>query len=512
MVEVEDAGTLKKKITVTVYRDKIDAKRDEMFGELGTSAQVPGFRIGRAPRRLLEKRFGKEVAQDVRNSLIGESVGEAIEESELKTLGEPDIKLDDIEVPDTGDLSFSFEVEVAPEFDIPKLKGIEVKKVVSEVDDAKVDEYIQNLREGRASYEKTDEAAEEGDGIIAAAKITGDGVEFENPRVQLRVAPGSVEGLPLVDLAKDLTGKKVGDVVTVKVTAPEVHANEDWKSKDLTVELTVHEVSRRSLPEVNDEFVSTIGFETMKEFRDFIASRLKERVESETQQNLRQQICDYLLTNTDFELPPGVAARHTHSILQRQYVNLMQHGVPREKIEENQAQLLASAEVQAKNDLKLSFILGNIVEDMDIDVTDDEINARIASIATQQGRRPERMRQELAADGTIRQIEVSIREEKAIDKLLEDAKIADITPQEAEKLAKTAEEKPTKKAAKKTTSRKSAKKTEKKADDKAPKKTTKKTEKKPAKKAVKKAAKKVDDKSSKKTVKKAAKKSSKKSE
>lgn len=479
-VEVEDAGKLKKKITVTIYRDKIDAKRDEMFGELGTSAQVPGFRVGRAPRRLLEKRFGNEVSQDVRNSLIGESVGEAIEESQLKTLGEPDIKLEEIKLPDDGDLSFDFEVEVAPEFDLPKLKGIDVKKVVSEVDDAKVDEYIQNLREGRASYEKTDDPASEGDGIMAAAKITGDGVEFETPRVHLRVAPGSVEGLPLVDLARDLSGKKVGDVVTVKATAPEAHANDDWKGKDLTVELTVHEVARRSLPEVDDAFVSSIGFETMQEFRDFIASRLKDQVESETKQNLRQQICDYLLKSTDFELPAGVTARHTHSILQRQYVNLMQHGVTREKIEESQAELLGAAEEQAKNDLKLSFILGNILEGMDIDVNDDEINSRIASIATQQGQRPERMRQELAADGTIQQIAISIREEKAIDKLLEDAKIADITPQEAEKQAKAAT-KP--KAAKKPAPKKAAKKSADKDDKKTVKKTVKKTAKKSAKKS-----------------------------
>ncbi|MCK5113943.1 MAG: trigger factor [Phycisphaerae bacterium] len=522
-VEVEDCGTLKKKITVTIYRDKIDAKRDEMFGELGTSAQVPGFRIGRAPKRLLEKRFGKEVSQDVRNSLIGESVGEAIEESELKTLGEPDIKLDEIELPDTGDLSFSFEVEVAPEFDLPELKGIEVKKVVSEVDDAKVDEYIQNLREGRASYEKTDEAAAEGDGIIAAAKITGDGIEFETPRVHLRVAPGAVEGLPLVDLAKDLAGKKVGDVVTVKVTAPEVHANEDWKGKELSVELTVHEVSRRTLPEVDDAFVSTIGFETMKEFRDFIAARLNEQVESQTKQNMRQQICDHLLKSTDFELPAGVAARHTHSILQRQFVNLMQHGIPREKIEENQAELLASAEEQAKNDLKLSFILGNILEDMDVKVTDDEINSRIASMAMQQGRRPERMRQELAADGTIRQIAISIQEEKAIDKLLEDAKVEGITAEEAEKLAKDkdAADKPKAKKAAKKSVKKAAKKDDDKKSDAKPavkatvKKTAKKSDddKKPAaKKAVKKATKKADDKPKAKAAKKTAKKPSKKSE
>ncbi len=125
-VEVEDVAALKKKVAVTVPRGRIDAKMNEMFGELRTTAQVPGFRVGRAPQRLVEKRFGKEVAQDVRNALVGESIGSAIEDAELKTLGEPNIDLDTIELPDSGDMTFSFEVEIEPQFDLPDTGGIKV--------------------------------------------------------------------------------------------------------------------------------------------------------------------------------------------------------------------------------------------------------------------------------------------------------------------------------------------------------------------------------------------------
>jgi len=135
-INVEDAGTLRKKVTVTVPADRIAAKQSELFGELSRTAQVPGFRIGRAPRRLIEKRFGKEVVQDVRNAIIGESLGRAIEKSELNTLGEPDLDLDKIQLPEAGDMTYDFQVEVKPEFDLPELEGIEVEKQTVEVDDA----------------------------------------------------------------------------------------------------------------------------------------------------------------------------------------------------------------------------------------------------------------------------------------------------------------------------------------------------------------------------------------
>ncbi len=467
-VTVEDAGTLKKKVTVTIPRAKIDAKFDEMFGELGHTAQVPGFRIGHAPRRLIEKRFGKEVTQDVRNALLGESIGDAIKETELKTLGEPDLDLDKIEVPSSGDMQFSFEVEVAPEFDLPELTGVKVEKTAMIIDDAKVDEYLDQIRMGRAHYEVTDKAAAEGDVVTAEVKISGEGIEtLDRKGLSLRVAPGQIEGLPLVDLGKTLTGVKAGKTVSLAVTCPKSHPNEAWQEKNLTVELTITQVQARILPELNEEFATAAGFESLKDMKEFVRNRLEGRLEMESKRSMRDQVCQYLLDNTEFDLPEGVTARHTTRLLQRRYIELLQMGYPREKIDENLTELQAGAAEQAARELKLQFILGKIADQKEIEVTDDEINARIATMAQSYNRRPERMRQELEADGSLQAVATSIREEKALDTVLNDAEVIETTGEPAMKTEKKAAKKAEKPAEKKT-----AKKTEKKAVQKTEKKTT----------------------------------------
>jgi trigger factor len=403
---------------------------DEMFGELSTSAQVPGFRVGRAPRRLLEKRFGKEVTQDVRNAIIGESLGSAIEQADLKTMGEPDLKLDDIELPDDGDMSFSFEVEVQPEFDLPKTDGIEVTREIFEVDNDRVDEYINNIREGQARYEKTDEPAHDGDAIVAAAKITGEGIDHEVSHANLRVAASMLEGIALPELAETLKGKSAGDTVTLAKTVSENHGNEEWRGKDVEITLKVNEVHHRIVPEMNEEFATQAGFDNVEEFREFVASRLKARVDMEIQKSLRDQICKYLVANATFDLPEGVVQRHTQRAVQRRFVEMLQYGVPRERIEENLAELQAAAQEEATANLKLSFMLGRIADEQEIEVADAEINSRIAQMAAQYNRRPERLRQELASDGSLEQVAISLREEKALDTLLQAAKVNDATPED----------------------------------------------------------------------------------
>lgn len=432
-IAVEDAGTLKKKVTVTVPAERITAKRDEMFGELSGSAQIPGFRIGHAPRRLIEKRFGKDIANDVRNSLIGEALGQAVEKAQLKTVGEPDINLDTIELPDAGEMTFSFEVELFPEFNLPELKGIAVQKKVVTIDDARVDEQLEQFRSSRARYEETDGAAEEGDQIAASAVISGEGIErIERPGLMLRVAAGQVEAIPLVDMGKELAGKKAGDQVTLTVKVPDSHPNEAWRGKDATVEISVGTVRRRIVPEMNDEFALQAGFDSIAEMRQFIQRNLQGRAVTETQQAMREQIQTYLLDSTTFDLPEGVVKRHAAGVLRRRYVDLLYAGVPAEKIDENMAQLQAAASDQARRDLKLSFILGKIADEQKIEIGDDEVNARVAAMAQQYNRRPERMRQELESDGSISQVQVALLEEKVLDKLLADATISEVAPEAAE--------------------------------------------------------------------------------
>ena len=214
---------------------------------------------------------------------------------------------------------------------------------------------------------------------------------------------------PLILAADELRRRTVGDVVTLQTQAAQTHPNEDWRGKKLTIELTIHEVDRRILPEIDEAFAVARGFDSLDEFREFVAERLKVRVQQEIQSSLRNQICQHLLEKTDLALPEGAVRRQTERVLRKQYLDLLQAGVTREKIDENLAHLQAAADQRAQSDLKLSFILGRIAEEEKIEVGDDEINARIAQIAQTYNRRPERLRQELAADGSLEQLGVAIR-------------------------------------------------------------------------------------------------------
>jgi trigger factor len=425
-IAVEDAGTLKKKVTVTVPRARIDAKYNEMFGELSTSALVPGFRIGHAPRKLIEKRFGKDIAQDVRNGVIGESLGKAVEQADLKSIGEPEIDLEKIELPETGDLSYSFEVEVAPEFDLPELANIPVTRPALRFSEADAELYIKQILRNRAKYEVTDRPAAEGDVVTAGAKITGEGIEpHDCPALHLRVAPGQIEGLPLVDLGKALAGKKAGETASLSITVPDAHPNEKWRGKPVGVEIAVSEIRTPVLPEFNEAFCSELGFASTDQFRQFVSQRLQLQMREQTQTNMREQIVQYLLKGATFEVPEGVASRHARNVLARRYMDLLNSGVPREKIDENLAQLQAQATEQAKTSLKVTFILGKVAEKEGLTVEPGEVNARIAQMASRNNRRPERLRQELEQEGNLDELQSSILEDKAIDVLLSRAQITE---------------------------------------------------------------------------------------
>ncbi|MGB2999035.1 MAG: trigger factor family protein, partial [Phycisphaerae bacterium] len=152
-VTVEDAGVCKKKLVITVPRDRIDAKFDERFTELEREAQVPGFRPGHAPRRLIEKRFRRPVADEVRVALVTEAFEKAVEQEKLDVIGEPDLDPEQIELPEEGEMSFSVELEVRPEFELPDYKGIPVDAERPEITDEQVEDALKRLRESHGSLE-----------------------------------------------------------------------------------------------------------------------------------------------------------------------------------------------------------------------------------------------------------------------------------------------------------------------------------------------------------------------
>ena len=422
--DIEDLGGLRKKITVTVSAERIVAKREEMFGELSNTAQVPGFRIGRAPRRLIEKRFGREVTQDVRNAVVGESLGQMDEQTDLKVLGQPDLDLENIELPESGPLEYSFEVEVAPEFELPELKGIQVEQKGYEVTDYDIEEMLRQRQAVFARFDVSDEAADGGDFVTADTKVL---VEGDDPATasdqRLRVAPGQVEGLPLIELGTALTGKKTGETATVTVDVPQAHPHEAWRGKQATIEIAITQVEKQVLPALDDEFAKRFGMDTIQEVRDTVRQSLTMRVAMETRRQMREQVRQHLLDSTDLEVPEKAAENHTERILERQEMDLLSRGVPRDRIDEHMTELRASAGETAQRELKLMFILGQVAEKLEIEVTDEEVNSAIAQLAARNNRRPERVRQELEANGSLSSLQANLQDEKILDTLLSTAVI-----------------------------------------------------------------------------------------
>ena len=463
IVTIEEVGPCKKKVMIEVPEEAIKTATDEQYKSLQKDAVLPGFRRGRAPRRLLEKRFGKETTEQIKLQLLAEASDAAIKDNELNIFGEPDVDHENIELPAQGPMKFEFEVEVWPEFELPNLEGIPVTKTKLEVEDEQVQEELDQLRKYSGVWAPREEGAacEMDDRLLADVSIKLEDVDepekLDNTDISVR-ANGYVGSIPVEKLDEELVGIKPGETKQISVEVPKTYFNEDYRGKKADITIEVKEVKWLKPAEVDATFLERFGAETEDDLRESIQGMLDSRLEAEARSGMAEQIYKYLLENTDFDLPLDVVAQQASSVLQRQYVRMLQQGLSREKMDEEMANLKASSEDEAKNQLKTFFVIDKVCDKLDVQVTDEEVNGQVAQMAIQRGQRPERMKEQMARDGSLGQFRLEIRQNKCIEKLLETAAITEAEAgAETKKAKKTAKKKET--GAKKTT-KKSSKKSE----------------------------------------------------
>jgi len=455
-VTIEEAGPCKKKVVVEIPEEAVKSATDEQYETLRKDALVPGFRKGRAPRRLLEKRFGKETTEQIKLKLLVDASDSAVKDNELDVLREPDIDFENIELPDTGPLKFDFEVEVHPEFDLPQLEGIVVNKTKLEVADEQIDRELEQLRKRLGVWTPRETGAVElDDQIIADATLKVEDVEEEEKldNVEIYVRPnGFVGAIPVEKLDEVLVGAGAADTRQTTIDVPETYFREEYRGKKVDIRITVKDIKWLKPAQLDEDFLRKLAVEDENELREKIRDTLQGRLEQQSRTQMAEQIYRYLLDNSDFDLPVDVVAEHSTSLLQRQYSNLMMRGLSREQLEEQMDQLRAGSEQQAKEQLKTFFIMDKVAKKLEIDVSEEEINGYIAQLAIQQGQRPERMREGMLRDGSLAQFKLQVREEKCIAKLLESAKITEVKPEKKTKKAGKTANKATKKTAKKVAS------------------------------------------------------------
>jgi len=454
IITVSDAGPCKKKVEIEIPAEVIHEKLDEKYKELRRDAVLPGFRKGRAPIRLLEKRFGTDITKQVKLELMAAASEEAVKDNEINSLRDPDIDHEKIDLPDEGPLKFEFEVEVRPEFDLPELEGIAIEKPKIEVTDARVDEELAALQKRAGVWvPKEKGGAAIDDHVIADVVLVTEGSadhdKRENTEITIR-ENGFVAGIPVDGLGKLLTGAKHGDEKKTTVDVPATFYNEQYRGKKVDITIEVKEIKQMEPAELNEDFLKRFNMDHVDELKDSIREQMSQQAERQARTAMSEQVYSYLQENTELDLPETVVAEQSLSLLQRQYSNMLMQGMAKEQIDEQMDQLKASSEEQAAEQLKLYFVMDKIAEKLEVEVSEEEINGHIAYVAAMRGRRPEKMREELARDGSLTQFVLQIREEKCIEKILEKATVTEVDAVKPSAEKKTAKKKPAVKQKKST--------------------------------------------------------------
>ncbi len=434
----EDAGPARKRLTITIPADHIDEKLQDSMGALAGNAQLPGFRKGRAPKALLERRFGTAVREETRGQLLSEGYAAALEEHGLRPVSEPEPvgDTDAIQIEDGKPIVFSVEVEVVPDITMPSLEKVPVKKPLVEVTDEMIQTELDRQCIQAGEIREISEGFAAGDKVVGPGSASKEGDEapfFEHPAVDVVVPEeadggrGAILGLMVDGLHGLVAGKKAGDTVSVEVTGPESHELEHIRGQKLSITMTI-EKGLRIDPAEPADVAARYGLESEEILREQIKLALEQRVAVEQQAAMREQVYEYLMANADFELPQKMTENQAHRLLERARLEMIYRGsMSAEEIEQRVAEMRAEAQDESRKRLKLQFLLHRLADDLGIEVSEQEVNGRIAMIAYQRNMRPEKLRRDLIDQGMIGQIGTQIRDHKAVDRIIEDAEVTEVS-------------------------------------------------------------------------------------
>lgn len=434
-VEVESPSDCQRHVTVTVSRDDIDRYIDDEFNDLMDSAEVPGFRKGRAPKKLVRSRFQKDVSDRIKGRLIMDALSQVSDEQEFSAISEPDFAYEKVEIPEEGPLVFEFDIEVRPEFDLPEWKGIELEKEKTEVSDDQVTAHLNKLRERDAAMEPYDGKAEAGDYVICDLKFLREGkkiADLDEAEIPVRNKLSFADAL-LEDFDKLMVGAAEGDKKTAKVTISENASNADLREQEVEIEFKLLDVKRLELPEVDEEFMSQFGeFNEVDEFRQAISSSLQGQFEYRSQQNLRDQITQKLLADADWSLPPSLLKSQANRELERTVLELRYSGFTDDQIQAHSNEIRRNAQAATERSLKQHFIFEKIAEAEAIEPAPEDYELEVLRIAAQQRQSPRKVRAQLERSGGIDVLRNQILERQVLELIEKEAKLTEVDAEAAD--------------------------------------------------------------------------------
>jgi trigger factor len=425
-VNIEEPSTLRRKLTIEVEPDEIKSELDKAYNELKRGVVLKGFRPGHAPRNLLERFFGEQVRGEVAQKLVEEYTKKALEEHDLKPVVAPEIVTEQTDLQKDLALKFSATFDLRPMLEVKDYEGLKVPESKIEVSDEQVAEAIERFRERQATLKKVEDrkVVEDGDYALASVEAFEDGKPLSKTKPDDRLVEVSERSLAH-GVHEALVGAEVGKQSTTTKTYPAEYAAKDLAGKTIEWRATPKEIYRRELPTVDDDFAKDLGDENLEAFRTRVRNELIEHGKQEADARVRQGLLDLVIERNPVELPESLVAREMSAMEAELHQTLEAGGLSHEEASERVKQNTEDLKTRAEKRARTGLIVDALADQEKIEVDDEALGERVATIVTQAGRQRDRAAEFYRKEENREALRQTMRREKALDLILSRAKRED---------------------------------------------------------------------------------------
>ena len=413
------------KLELTVEAAKFDEAIKKVYFKSAKYFNIPGFRKGKAPMNIVEKYYGKEIFyEDAFNDLAPEVVEEAIKENNLKVVSRPDIDI--TQIGKGQDLIFTAIYQTKPEAELGKYKGIEIEKIEYTVTDEDINHELEHLQEHNSRLISIEDRPVE-DGDIATIDFEGfvDGTPFEGGKAKgydLEIGSKSF----IAGFEDQVIGMKIDEEKDIKVTFPEEYFSSELAGKEATFKVKVHEIKKKELPELDDEFAKDVSeFDTLDELKKSIKDRLDKEYADKQKYETEEAVIKAVVENMKVEIPSGMIETEVDNMIRDIESRLSYQGLKLEQylqmLGKTEEDLRKEYEPQAAEAVKSRLMLEAVIKAEKIEANIEEVDEKIKEMAKNYGKEND---EEFLKNENVRNyIEEGIKSEKAVDFLVKNAKM-----------------------------------------------------------------------------------------
>ncbi len=404
---VEEVSPTKRRLVIEIPPEEIEREIAGELSRLKERTRLPGFRPGKAPMGLIEKKFGKDVEGEVLQKLIPKHYSQSLTEAGLKPVANPVFE-DSGQFKRNEPFSMTLLVEVMPKIEGLSYEGIPIKDVEITVTDKEIEDIIAGLREDRAVFEPTEEPLSEGDLAVMDYEVPEENQKHEGQVYKLG-SPGMPE-----EFSKGLIGKKKGDVFDLKVKFPEGYEDKEAAGKELTFHISLKDAKKVKLPELDEGFAKELGRTDLADLRGHVKEEIGKSKENALKRMQKAEVMKKLVETYDFPAPESLVERELNQLAE-EAVSSGQAANPDEAKEK-----LRSA---AARNVKASLLLDMIGEREKVGVSEEEIRQKVADLSRRLSIAPENIiKYYVSRHGSLESLKNAVYEEKVLDLVLQKAK------------------------------------------------------------------------------------------